>query len=1093
MSDKKGKDGTPPPLLLMPAGGGLTLNPPDQPGLFMPVVQSEPTLLGSDEEGEADSFVGQTPPPSAKTSSLGPSPPAPSNLPSTSGLFGQGGPSSDPFSQVGHKPQPTPSVGSINTVPPHGGAGFGGVSSPLTGLGTSNVAPPVPPPSFTAGNQSFQPSAIPSSSVEPPSAGGGNLYRRQEGLKRPQYAQMPAGTYAGSMPPGGYNQAAFPGQLPNQLPSSPPLTSIMSPMTGPPVAQVPPTVSQTFSQTLPASPMPPKPQFSATSIPPGSSPAQGIYTQVQAHWCFCKMVERKEIWYPFSIMDSLQLEEAFRNGNDTTPVSTDGGRYDVLLYNRTRRAIYWEEGPTEVRRCTWFYKREGDSRYVPYEEQFAQQLEEEYKNAIYNNTWHKRLEFPGGETIVMHNANVIVHFQPSSQPDEWGMVQGEGMRPRVVKRGVDDFETVEDGEPTQIDHLVFVVHGIGAFCDVKFRNIVECVDDFRSISLSLLKSHFRQHFDSRRIGRVEFLPVHWHSALHGDATGIDSRLKAITLPSTGKLRHFVNDTLMDILFYTSPKYCQTIADTVGSEMNRLYNLFLSRNPRFQGTVSVSGHSLGSSVLFDLLMHQKDPSLPADPAPDLAPDPVEVKKEPVPDSIENSFSTVNDDMEGTEELTLEEILAKVGLQDKFSLFEQEQIDVESLSMCSESDLKDLGLPMGPRKKLKGVLQEEQSKKEKRNKHNEQKQREEEERRIREKIAAEQKEQSPDLNSTEILANRSVSVEFIPGVAGTGQPSVHYPRLDFQPCALFALGSPIGIFLSSRGVDNIGDDFRLPTCPRVYNIFHPAYRLEPLVIPHASSIKPFLIPHYKGRKRLHLELKESLTRVGADIKQKIMESLRSTWNSINQFAKAHRSDAAEISLEEQVDSQMSSVMHDLEDDQSSVASSHGEDIHMGLLNEGRRIDYVLQERPIESFNDYLFALSSHGCYWESEDTVLLVLKELYSPFGISPQMPGPDTSPQKLYNTAGPSPQGPLRGVGVPPMPQFSPPESSLGKQSSIPLIAPSQSQSQNFGPPPPSMGGIGSMQPPQNYGSTLGGAPGSGPPQRPAGPPPLTGFVKGMQK
>ncbi|CAG2192621.1 unnamed protein product [Mytilus edulis] len=57
----------------------------------------------------------------------------------------------------------------------------------------------------------------------------------------------------------------------------------------------------------------------------------------------------------------------------------------------------------------------------------------------------------------------------------------------------------------------------------------------------------------------------------------------------------------------------------------------------------------------------------------------------------------------------------------------------------------------------------------------------------------------------------------------------------------------------------------------------------------------------------KLKESLTRVGADIKHKIMESLKSTWNSINEFAKAHKS--SQLSLEEQVDSQMSSVMHDL----------------------------------------------------------------------------------------------------------------------------------------------------------------------------------------
>lgn len=39
----------------------------------------------------------------------------------------------------------------------------------------------------------------------------------------------------------------------------------------------------------------------------------------------------------------------------------------------------------------------------------------------------------------------------------------------------------------------------------------------------------------------------------------------------------------------------------------------------------------------------------------------------------------------------------------------------------------------------------------------------------------------------------------------------------------------------------------------------------------------------------------------------------------------------------------------------------EIKMGMLNEGRRIDFVLQEKPIESFNEYLFAIQSHLCYW------------------------------------------------------------------------------------------------------------------------------------
>lgn len=66
---------------------------------------------------------------------------------------------------------------------------------------------------------------------------------------------------------------------------------------------------------------------------------------------------------------------------------------------------------------------------------------------------------------------------------------------------------------------------------------------------------------------------------------------------------------------------------------------------------------------------------------------------------------------------------------------------------------------------------------------------------------------------------MTVDYLLGSAGTGQPSVKYPQLDFQPNSLFAFGSPIGIFLSARGVQNIGEDFKLPTCPRVFNVFHP----------------------------------------------------------------------------------------------------------------------------------------------------------------------------------------------------------------------------------------------------------------------------------
>ncbi|XP_022287855.2 triacylglycerol hydrolase DDHD2-like isoform X2 [Crassostrea virginica] len=1044
MADKGKKDTTPPPLLLMPAGGGLTLNPPDQPNVLMPVIQSEPSLFGSDEEGEADSFVGQTPP----HGSHGPSHGTPFSH------FQHTPSGADPFAHVGHNPLPAQSTPRMP------------LSSQSHPRMLTSVAPPIPPPSF----------ASPSPAGPPPGPVAANAFRKSEGLRKVQYAQMPQGTYATTG-----------GEIMNQFPGPPPTGSSSAPsmFNPPPVAQVPPTMNQSYQPPPSQSPMPPKPNFTATVPPPGSGPpGEGnvVYIPVQHHWCFCKKVESRDIWYPFSLMDSVRLEEALRNGKVSERIPTDGGRYDVDLSERQRLAVYWEEAPNPIRRCSWFYKREGDNRYVPYEEHFAQKLEEEYHNALQYNTWHKRLEFPGGETIVMHNANVIVHFTASSQPDEWASTQGEGMRPRVVKRGVEDFQTINDGEPIQIDHLVFVVHGIGDFCDVKFRNIIECVDDFRSISLSLLHSHFKTYVDQKRIGRVEFIPVQWHSALHGEGTGLDKRLKAITLPSTPKLRNFVNDTLLDVLFYTSPTYCQTISDQVGNEMNRLHQLFLERNPQFQGTVSVAGHSLGSCVLFDLLMHQNDKS---DQTVDTTVNNEQgqhTNGEETPSLSNLSIAADTEEEEG-EETTLEKLLSRVGLQDKVAMFEQEQIDLDALTMCSESDLKDLGLPMGPRKKLMGILKEEQTKKENRKHDKERKAKEREERRIREQVAAELKEAKAAQDRSLTPSSSSVSVEFLLGPAGTGQPSVKYPKLNFRPSILYALGSPIGIFLSARGVNNIGEDFTLPTCSRVFNIFHPfdpvAYRLEPLVNPSSSHVKPVLMPHHKGRKRLHLELKESLTRVGADIKQKIIDSLKSTWNSINEFAKAHRNQGE--SLEEHVDSQMSSVMQEFDDDQSSIASSQQEDIYMGQLNEGQRIDYVLQERPIESFNDYLFALSSHGCYWESEDTVLLVLKELYSPQGMSPQMPGPEGA-VKLYNTAAPPP----RGSAPPPMSHYSSPPSN--QPMGVPLMPPTAQ-----GPPPMRtphmMPSSGPMPPQMTQGM------GSGPPPQPGniGPPPLAGFVKPPQK
>lgn len=47
----------------------------------------------------------------------------------------------------------------------------------------------------------------------------------------------------------------------------------------------------------------------------------------------------------------------------------------MVLGERTRHSVYWEENTTRVRRCSWFFKPDGEVRYVPYEEHIAEKLE----------------------------------------------------------------------------------------------------------------------------------------------------------------------------------------------------------------------------------------------------------------------------------------------------------------------------------------------------------------------------------------------------------------------------------------------------------------------------------------------------------------------------------------------------------------------------------------------------------------------------------------------------------------------------------------------------------------------------------------------
>ena len=120
--------------------------------------------------------------------------------------------------------------------------------------------------------------------------------------------------------------------------------------------------------------------------------------------------------------------------------------------------------------------------------------------------------------------------------------------------------------------------------------------------------------------RVQVLPVVWRHLLdfpkksfkhnrEQDLTDVDMdeeypSLDNITVDGVPAIRQLISDLALDILLYQSA-YREHIASIVRQECNRVYDLFISRNPNFRGKISLLGHSLGSAILFDILCTQPD--------------------------------------------------------------------------------------------------------------------------------------------------------------------------------------------------------------------------------------------------------------------------------------------------------------------------------------------------------------------------------------------------------------------------------------------------------------------------------------------------------
>ncbi|RYO88011.1 hypothetical protein DL766_004986 [Monosporascus sp. MC13-8B] len=207
--------------------------------------------------------------------------------------------------------------------------------------------------------------------------------------------------------------------------------------------------------------------------------------------------------------------------------------------------------------------------------------------------------------------------------------QEEQIRKREEQEIQDDY-TGLDGEKQgrEIEHLVLVTHGIGQLLGLKMEsvNFVHDVNMLRKTIKAVyaqspdLKAFNSESGDGPGNCRVQVLPVCWRHLLDfpkrrekkGERDLSDPfdeedeypSLEDITVEGVAFARSLISDLALDVLLYQSA-YREQIVEIVLKESNRIYKLFVERNPDFKGKVHIVGHSLGSAIMFDILCRQKE--------------------------------------------------------------------------------------------------------------------------------------------------------------------------------------------------------------------------------------------------------------------------------------------------------------------------------------------------------------------------------------------------------------------------------------------------------------------------------------------------------
>jgi hypothetical protein len=202
------------------------------------------------------------------------------------------------------------------------------------------------------------------------------------------------------------------------------------------------------------------------------------------------------------------------------------------------------------------------------------------------------------------------------------------------------------------------------------------------------------------------------------------------------------------------------------------------------------------------------------------------------------------------------------------------------------------------------------------------------------------------------------------SSTQEAPSDYPQLDFKVDNAFMLGSPIAVFLMIRNQRKpLSPDFKLEGCESVFNIFHPydpvAYRIEPLLDRRNAETEAKIMTHWHGGFRFQYQTKLLWKKI-------VQETVKTQENVVASL----ESGIAALGL-------LDGPNQDAEEEEEEFGVEYTAEPHTvvtGSLNRGQRIDYMLQEKELESANEYVAALAAHSCYWLEKDLSLFIARQI-----------------------------------------------------------------------------------------------------------------------